>query len=156
MSQSTLDNKFMEFRLGDNLFAIPLLHVKEVIKRPEISQVPNMPAHFEGMLNLRGQILGVFNVRQRLGAKKKDAAESMTDVVVVVDQNGVQVGMIVDEVTRVLHATQEMIKEAPLKEGDPARKFVNSVIQSSDELVLNISVSDLLELDKYNLAKLSA
>lgn len=143
------DNRYMEFRLGGQLYAIPLLTVKEVVPKPEITIVPNMPAHFEGMINLRGQILGVFNVRRKLNIKAKDPAAKSSDVVIVIEQMGVSVGMIVDEVTRVLHAEAEKISPAPLKDDDPSRSFITSVIQSEQELVMTIQVDKLLELEKH-------
>ena len=143
------DNRYMEFRLGGQSFALPLLSVKEVIPKPEITNVPNMPPHFEGMINLRGQILGVFNVRKKLGSKSKEAGSPANDVIIVIEEAGICVGMIVDEVARVLHAEPGKIGPAPLKEGDPARNFVTSVIQTGEELVMTLQIDKLLELDKY-------
>lgn len=146
---SSIDHRYMEFRLGIQLYAIPLLSVKEVVTKPEITSVPNMPNHFEGMINLRGQILGVFNVRKKLAAKAREAHEKTNEVVIVIEQMGVSVGMIVDEVTRVLHADADKIGPAPLKEDDPASAFITSVIQTDKELIMAIHVGQLLELEKY-------
>jgi purine-binding chemotaxis protein CheW len=150
MSQNTLENRYMEFTLGDQYFALPLISVKEVIQRPEVTQVPNMPSHFEGMMNLRGKIIGVFNVRKKLGVKKPvEKADASPEVVVVVEQNGISVGMLVDEVTKVIHATDDMIKQAPLKDDDPSKKFIMNVIQTKDSMVLSIDVNELLDIEKY-------
>ena len=149
MSESSLAGRYMEFRLGGQLYAIALLTVKEVIQRPEVTAVPNMPVHFEGMMNLRGQILGVFNVRKKLGAKPRENHEGTSEVVVVIESQGVSVGMIVDEVTRVLHATDSMVRPAPLKSDDPARAYIGSVIQADQDLVLTVNVNELLDLKKY-------
>jgi purine-binding chemotaxis protein CheW len=151
MSQ-VVDNRYMEFRLGAQLYAIPLLTVKEVISKPEVTLVPNMPAHFEGMFNLRGQILGVFNIRKKIAAKPAEVANKNSDVVIVIEQDGVNACMTVDEVTRVLHAEPNMISPAPLKEDDPARKFIEAVIQTDGQLVPTINVSQLLELEKFRAA----
>src|SRR6201995_5934151 len=131
------DNRYMEFRLGDQLYAIPLLTIKEVIQKPDVTIIPNMPTHFEGMMNLRGQIVGVFNLRKKLALK---ASEHGNEVVMVIEEQNVNVGMIVDEVTRVLHPEENMIKPAPLKENDPAREFIKSVIQTVQELVLTVDL----------------
>ena len=149
MSTDVKDNRYMEFRLGTQLFAIPLLTVKEVIQKPEVTQVPNMPPHFDGMMNLRGQILGVYNVRKKLNAVTRDKGETSAEVVVVIESQGVNVGMLVDEVTRVLHAQEGMILPAPLKENDPAREYIVSVIQADSDLVLTVNAGRLLELDKF-------
>jgi purine-binding chemotaxis protein CheW len=140
------DNRYMEFRLGEQLYAIPLLTIKEVIQMPEVTAVPNMPAHFEGMMNLRGQILGVFNLRKKLALK---ASEGGAHVVMVIEEQNVNVGMIVDEVTRVLHPDENMLKPAPLKDNDPANEFIKSVIQTGQDLVLTVDLVKLLDLNKY-------
>lgn len=152
MSQNTLNNRYMEFLLNQQAFALPLISVKEVIQKPEITSIPNMPAHFEGMMNLRGKIIGVFNVRKKLSVKAtSDRVSTTPEVVIVIEKDGVSV-MIVDEVTKVIHATDVMVKEAPLKEDDPTRRYILNVIHSKDEMVLSINVNELLEIDKYKKA----
>lgn len=156
MSNQALENRFMEFRLADQLYALPLLTVKEVIQKPEVISVPNMPTYFEGMINLRGQILGVFNIKKRLSSKSKDPSDVNKEVVVVIEDQGLSVGIIVDEVTRVLHTDAEHIKPAPTKEDDPAKNYVSSVIQTGDQLVLTLNVAQLLELEKFKSQKKTA
>ena len=147
MSERKIDLRYMEFRLGDQYFALPLLAVKEVIPMPEVTPVPNMSSHFEGMINLRGQILGVYNVRQKLSVKARET-RSKVDVVIVIEQSGVSVGMTVDEVTRVIHVAPNLIGPAPLREGGSARAFIDSVIRMNDRLILAINVGTLLEIEK--------
>lgn len=148
MSTGTVDNRFIEFKLGGQRYAIPLLAVKEVMQKTDITSVPNMPAYFEGMINLRGQILGVYNVQRRLTGKAKDSKIEQ-EVVIVIDQLGVSMGMIVDEVTSVLHAEGNSIGPAPLKESDPASAYIGAVIQSDNGLVQVLNLRELLELEKY-------
>ena len=149
MSEVQIKSRYIEFSLGSQLYAIPLLTVKEVILKPETTAVPNMPSYFEGMINLRGQVLGIYNLRKKMGAKSKDNNELANDVVIIIENNGINVGMIVDEVTRVLNVESSMIGPAPLKEDDPARNFINSVIRVDGELVMTVNVVELLELEKF-------
>lgn len=150
MTNHALENRFMEFLLGDQSFAIPLISVKEVIQRPDITSVPNMPAYFEGMINLRGKIIGVFNVRKKLSLKQHASKiDAGPEVVIVVEMEGVSVGMIVDEVRRVIHATEDMISPAPLREDDPAHKYVVNVIRLKNDMVLSMDAGKLLEIEKY-------
>lgn len=143
----SLDNRFMEIRMGTQLYGVPLMAVKEVIQKPEITSVPNMPKHFEGMINLRGQILGVFNIKSKLSKGEVEAEQP--PVIVVVEDNGVLVGMIVDEVTRVLDVDPDALKAAPLKGNDPAAKFISGIIHSDEELVMTLKIAELLELNNY-------
>ena len=149
MSSTTNDARYMEFKLGQQQFAIPLLDVREVIRMPEITNVPNMPVHFEGMMNLRGQIFGVFNIRKKLNSKNVPKDAEQIEVVIVVEKNGVSVGIIVDEVSRVLHPSPNMMKPAPVKDDDPAKNYVGPVIQTDSGLVLVVNIEKLLELEKF-------
>ena len=108
-----------------------------------------MPPYFEGMINLRGQVLGVYNLRKKMGAKAIEASVTGNGVVIIIDHEGTHVGMVVDEVTRVLNVESNMIGPAPLKEGDPAQHFITSVIRLNGELVMTVNVAELLELEKF-------
>lgn len=136
--------RFMEFRLGDQLFAVPLMSVREVLQKPEVTQVPNMPPHFEGMMNLRGQILGIFNVRKKLISASDKGNNGPHPVVIVIEEQGVSVGILVDEVTRVLHPTQEQMSAPPLRPGDPASAYVQNVIKIDSSLVVTLKMNELL------------
>ncbi len=156
MSTLELKNRYMEFRIGGQVFGVPLLSVKEVVPKPEIVPVPNMPQHFEGMINLRGQILGVINVRKKLSVQPRSGDEKRNEVIIVIEQNGFCVGMIVDEVTRVIHTEENKVGPAPLSATDPAKAYVSSVIQTEEGLVLTIQVETLLELDRLQKTDKSA
>lgn len=138
------DNRYMELKVGTNRFAIPLLSVKEVISKPELTVVPNMPSHFEGMINLRGQILGVYSSRKKIGLKVAD--DSSQEVVVILDIGGTKTGVIVDDVTRVLHTDPGMLREAPIKEDDPAFRYIAGVIEFEKELIQIVNMAALLEV----------
>lgn len=148
------DRRYMELRIGTGLFAIPLLSVKEVISRPELTAVPNMPSHFEGMINLRGQILGVYSARRKIGMKTTD--KQVQEVVVILDVNGVKTGVIVDDVTRVLHVEEAMLREAPIKEEDPAFRYISAVIELEKELIQIINMSALLEVGSGRSKRIAA
>ncbi len=156
MSLSNADNRYMEFRLSQELYALPLLTVKEVIPKPEITSVPNMPAHFDGMINLRGQILGVYNIKKKLQSKPKETLDHMAEVIIIIEYKGMSLGMIVDEVTRVLLVDSKMISYPPIKSDDHHRQFVGSVIQAGKDLVMTLNINELLELDKFNLTAAAA
>jgi len=155
MSIISHDNRFMEFKMGDQLYSVPLLSVREVIQKPEITPMPNCPADFEGMMNLRGQLLGVFNVRKKLSSNAKPKNNEHT-VVVIIERNGISVGMIVDEVTRVLSTESDMIKAAPVRADDPSKKFIQSIIHTESDLVLILDLEQLLEFKKYEKATTAA
>ncbi|MBX7231370.1 MAG: chemotaxis protein CheW [Bdellovibrionales bacterium] len=147
MNKSKTDGRFMEFRLGEIFFAVPLLNVREVLPKPDTTHIPNMPPHFEGMINLRGQIVGVFNVAKKLNPHSQQKKNKPNEVVIVIEKNGVNVGMIVDEVTKVLYTESDKISPAPLKKEEPSSQYIDCVIQNEEGLVMTINIEKLLELN---------
>ncbi len=146
-SSDSIDTRFMEIKIGPELFAVPLLEVKEVILKPEVIPMPNSPKFFEGMINLRGQILGIYDVRKKLVEKyaKKEVGQ---DVVVIFEFGGALVGMSVDEVTRVLHVKPEMLEPAPVRDKDPSLQYVDQIIKTGEEVVQTLIPSQLLGLKR--------
>ncbi|MEO5668628.1 MAG: chemotaxis protein CheW [Bdellovibrionota bacterium] len=140
------DNRFLEISVSGQVCALPLLSVREVISVPDITALPNMPAFFEGMMNLRGKILGVVDLRKRIFGKKPAANADAREVVVVVETERGEMGVIVDAVNRVLNLNEGEVVAAPVRESDPVAKYVEGVIKKSDELVLILNMHRLLEI----------
>jgi len=147
MTQDALENRFMEFAVGDQALALPLTCVREVIPKPDVTALPGMPQYFEGMINLRGKVIGVISLKKKLSIKSERPAEALS-VVIVVEHDGMSVGMIVDEVVRVIQTNPEMMKEAPLKQDDPLKRYVNAVIQTKERMVLAVNEIELLEFQQ--------
>ena len=78
--------RFLCFSLGAEEYAIPLLVVREVIAMPEYTPVPYTPPYFLGIMNLRGQVISVMDLRQKLGLKPRSDAET---TVIICDLNGI-------------------------------------------------------------------
>ncbi len=141
-------NRFMEFRLSAQLFAVPLKNVREVLQRPEVTMIPNMPSYFEGMMNLRGQIIGIFSARKKLivGSDKLPAAEA--PVVIVLEAEGITLGLVVDEVTRVISPKDDEISAAPIRTSDAASLAISNVLKIDNNLIVALNVGELLGIEQ--------
>lgn len=95
-------------------------------------------------MNLRGQILGIFSIRKKLGFAVDKNHVAKQEVVIVIEDEGTSVGIIVDEVTRVLHPTVDQIEAPPIRANDPASSFVQNVIKVEGNLVVILKMSELL------------
>jgi purine-binding chemotaxis protein CheW len=140
------DNRFLEISVSTQVCAVPLLSVREVISVPEITALPNMPVFFEGMMNLRGKILGVVDLRKRIFGKKPAAGGEIREVVVVVETERGEMGVIVDAVNRVLNVEINDVVPAPVRDSDPVAKYVEGVIKKSEDLVLILNMPKLLDV----------
>lgn len=100
--------KFMFLRVGQNLFALPLSVVREVLGLGQISAIPNMPAYFAGLINLRGKIVSAVYLKKSLSFQTGTESEAKTrrPCVVITELNGRMFGAIVDDVVEV-SAVQE-------------------------------------------------
>lgn len=95
------------FNIDQEVFGVDITQVREIIKLTEITTMPNCPEHVEGVINLRGQITTVMDLRKRLGAKVNDATEH-TRIIIIESGNQI-LGMIVDAVTEVLRISNKDI-----------------------------------------------
>lgn len=141
------NNRFLGFSLGEEKFGIPLLTVREVIAIPEVTPVPQTPKHFLGIINLRGQVISIIDLRQKLTITPKTGAEN---AVIIFDINGVSVGGVVDTVTQVYSPKEEDLTEKMELEKTKAAAFISHVYRHNEELILFLDVSKILDVQDQN------
>ena len=114
MSPNSMSNgpgdRYLSFNLGVEEYAVPLLAVREVIAMPEYTPVPYTPPYFLGIMNLRGQVISIMDLRQKLGVKPLQQAET---TVIICDLGGASIGVVVDSVNTVLSPKAEEICISP-------------------------------------------
>lgn len=135
-----ITQKFLSFIVGAESFAVPLLKVREVIGMPEVTAIPQAPAHVVGIINLRGQIITIFDLRSRLNSSTK--GEQPT--VIICEMPFGQMGIIVDMVSSVLSADSEQISEVPPGSRAANHDFITSIYSKEDELILMLDVEKVI------------
>jgi purine-binding chemotaxis protein CheW len=113
----TRETQIVGFRVGRETFGIPIMALSEIVRVPEITAVPDAPGHLEGVINLRGKIVSVVDLRKRFN--KPATALTRHHRILVVEHRGRLVGMIVDSASEVLKIAESDIEPAPamMKEG---------------------------------------
>ncbi len=106
---------YLTFALGQEEFGLEILKVKEIIGYQDITSVPQTPSEVKGVINLRGQVIPIIDLRSRFSMEEKEVTEQTCIIVVEVDLDGssVQVGIIVDNVSEVLDIQEEQIEPSP-------------------------------------------
>jgi purine-binding chemotaxis protein CheW len=140
------DDRYIEFNLGLERFSIPLLMVKEVIPMPEMTNVPNSPNYYVGIMNLRGQIISVIDLRIKMGIKAADSDQETAVIIVEID--GIGIGLIVDSVNKVLKVGNSDIVDVPKISNQINTKFVSGVFKIEDELIVLLDVFNLLDISE--------
>ena len=112
---SGLAGKYLTFALGVEEYGLPVLKVREIIKMLDITQVPQMPAHVKGVINLRGKVIPVVDLRLKFGFTPQDYNERTCVIVVevVISTGRVLMGIVVDAVSEVLNLAGEDIERTP-------------------------------------------
>ena len=107
----TGEDQLVTFSLANEEFAFPIGIVQEIVRTPDITKVPSAPSYIEGIANLRGNILPIVNLRNRLVMSEKEIDESTR--VIVINVGGSMVGGIVDSVSEVVHIETKVIDPPP-------------------------------------------
>jgi purine-binding chemotaxis protein CheW len=130
------------FNLGEERYGVEISQVKEIILPTQITRIPNVPSYIEGVLNLRGQIAAIINLRKRLGKEPKKNDENTR--IIVIELNDAIVGVMVDSVSEVKYLSSQNIEEIPrfLSLKDDSR-FLKGVGKLEDGL---LTLMDLKEL----------
>ena len=140
------ENRYLCFSLADEEYAIPLLSVREVIAVPEITPVPYTPPHFLGIMNLRGQVISVMDLRHKFNIKSKNSSET---AVIICQFEGFSIGVVVDSVNSVLTPSAENLSPKPEMQSQKATDYITGVYRKEKRLVLFLDIAKTLNVDDH-------
>lgn len=146
--------RFLEFSLGAEDYAIPLLSVREVISVPETTPIPKAPSHFLGIMNLRGQVISVVDMRTKLKIKGRE--NNAEESVIIVDLDGMNLGIVVDSINKVLAFSLKEINEVPEIETQVNAEYIYGVYRKEDSLTVLLNVAKVLDIKDVNAIKKKA
>ncbi len=144
-------DRFIEFSLGTEDYAVPLLMVREVISIPETTPIPKAPKHFVGLMNLRGQVISIVDLRNKLNIKATDS--TLDNAVIIIDFEGVNIGIIVDSINKVLAFAKEDIQEMPELQSQVNSDYILGVYKKEDGLTVLLDIAKCLDVKDYNVLK---
>jgi purine-binding chemotaxis protein CheW len=134
--------RFLEFQLGEESYAVELLKVREVITPPELTPLPKAPNYVCGLMNLRGQVLTVLDLRKRLGIHElKNQTES---AVIIFDLGERLIGGWVDMIHRVVVVQPGIIRPVPEVENNQITQNLSGIIELQNKLTFWLNVNKLL------------
>jgi len=131
------------FRIGRETFGVPISLVHEIVRVPEITSVPDSPGFVEGVINLRGKIISVVDLRKRFGEAITPANRKNRILVTAVD--GKLVGLIVDAASEVLKISENDIGPAPGVFSEDEVHYVTGVGKHQGRLIILIDLNKILQ-----------
>jgi len=135
--------QLISFTVGSEEYGLELLRVKEVIRMREITWLPKAPACVKGIINLRGDVIPIIDLRERFGLPSQESSAITRVIVVEVEER--KVGMVVDSASQVVRVPADQFDPPPHVMGQASRDFISSVGKVGDRLVIMIEVDKILD-----------
>lgn len=140
------DDKFLTFSLGEELYGIPILKVKEIIGMMAITSVPKLPSYIRGIINLRGKIIPIIDLRLKFGLPERKYDDRTCIIVVELETgNGVRTsGLVVDTVQEVLEIDHTCVEPPPTYGIDVDQTFLTGIGKLKDRVVMILETERIL------------
>ncbi|WP_413934633.1 chemotaxis protein CheW [Nitrospira sp. BLG_1] len=139
---TTDGSQFLTFNLGEELYGVDILRVQEIKGYTAVTKIPNTPSHIKGVLNLRGTIVPIIELRTKFSMPTIDYT-AFTVIIVVVVRDKVM-GLVVDAVSDVLNIDKKDIQPPPQFGAKVDVSFLNGIGKSNDKLVALLDMDRLL------------
>lgn len=141
--------QLVSFKIGEEEFGVDILSVQEINRMSQITKVPNTPDFIEGVINLRGRIIPVLDLRVKLGLMKLEHNKNTR--IVVVELKEQTVGFIVDEVSEVLRIPKNITEAPPAMIGGIDSEYITSIGKLEDRLLILLDLEKILSLSEYEI-----
>ena len=139
----TIKDQYLTFAIEDEDYGVELTYVREIVKMRPITKVPHMPDFIEGIINLRGDLTGLLDVRKRFGKPPKEYDEETCIIVIV--YGDFSLGMIVDAVHETAIIPEDKIAPPPSAKLSYANQFIRNIGRVGDEVKLLLDVERFLD-----------
>lgn len=149
------DRKYLIFSLATELYAVDLLQVKEVIKYNSVKPIPFMVNHFKGIINIRGQIVSVIDLRIKFNLLNKSAKSSQEDtgLILIIDLEDFALGTVIDDVVSIESFSTDQVDFNPTVESRIPIEFYKGVAKLKDRLVNIIDLAGSLSSDDLKIIR---
>ncbi len=141
--------KYLTFALAKEEYGLEILKVREIIGYMEITSVPKTPYHVKGVINLRGQVIPVIDLRAKFGLEETDVTDQTCIIVVEIENEGVQLstGIIVDRVQEVLDIDSENIEDTPEFGSSISSDFILGMGKVEEEVKILLDINKVLDCE---------
>ena len=141
-NEDTQKDKFLTFRIAKEDYGIEIRHVTEIIGIQRITEIPSMPVFIKGVINLRGKVIPVMDIRSRFGLEEREYDDRTC--IIVVNINNTSVGLVVDTVNEVADIPENDIEPAPNIKKDRNSDFIHGLGKVGNDVKILLNVNELL------------
>lgn len=147
-----MKNTYLSFIIGDELYAVNVSKVLEVLEKQNISRVPNAPHYIKGIVNFRGDIVPVFETRDKFNLPTRREGDTYVIIVLDLSQNAeaFRIGAIVDRVKDVLEIDDSEIKAVPTMSKEFNSKFLQGIYKLNNNFILLLDVEKVFTAEEID------
>lgn len=138
--------QLVTFSIGEEEFGVNILQVQEIIRTMEITKVPRAPDFVEGVINLRGKVIPIVDMRSRFGLESKEHDKYTR--IIVIETDMIIVGFVVDSVSEVLRIPAHSVQPPPPVLAGMDSEYIDGVGKLDDRLLILLDLDSLLDYDE--------
>jgi purine-binding chemotaxis protein CheW len=136
--------QFLTFSVDKEVYGVDLLRIREIKGWTETTRLPNSPSFMKGVINLRGSVIPIFDLKGRFEIGETVATEKHVVIILAVGDR--LMGILVDAVSDIIEVESDLIKQAPQMESKLDDKFVQGLISIEDKMVVVLDIDSLFDL----------
>jgi purine-binding chemotaxis protein CheW len=138
-------NQLVTFQLGEELYGINIMDVKEIVRVQAIRAIPNAPGYVEGIFNLRSEIIPVINLHKRFQLRKMALTEEdeLLSGFIILDIDGMKLGVIIDRVSRVVTINDEDVQPPPQMISGIGAEYIKGVVRQDKGYLIILDIRSL-------------
>lgn len=144
---SDLKDRYLLFNIEDTKYGVSLEYVLEIINVQTITRIPGVAHYIKGIINLRGKIIPIINVRIKLGLPEREYDDKTC--IIVLNIHDMHAGVIVDSVSEVISAENSQLS-TPADVGEASSRYLSSILEIDNKIVLNIDCEKFFKSDLEN------
>lgn len=149
--------QLVTFKLGNELYGVNIMDVKEIVKLQNVRLIPNAPLYVEGIINLRGEIIPIMNLHKRFRIQRNGVETNELEAgFIILNIENYKLGIIIDKVARVVTYSKEDIKEPPQMISGIGTEYIEGVIRGDDNYLIMLNTRKLFdpkELEKISVIR---
>ena len=139
--------QLVSFNIGDEEFGVDILKVQEINRMVQVTRVPNTPDYVLGVINLRGKVIPIIDMRSRLGMKHKEFDKDTRIVVVEIESK--VIGFVVDAVSEVIRINKSITEPPPPMVAGIDSEYITAIGKLEDRLLILLDLRKILTTEEY-------
>lgn len=153
--KSLIGARFLSFKIDNETYCMDILSVKELMGMSELTVIPQTPEYIKGVINLRGSIIPIIDLRLKFGMTFKEYSKRTSIIVVEMNVSGEKtyMGLVVDSIQEVISIPEEHISKAAYINAKIQSDFIKGIGNTDEGIVILLDVGKILDEDEFNMIK---